>query len=1345
MEKQTRSSRRGNAGRPEDVALAYVNDNSDQPGLEERYISEYIGKGVFATREFQMGDFLLQYKGELISGEEGERREKRYSSDLGNFLYFFQWNEASYCIDATFSHGLGRLVNDLPAKKANCKMKKMVVSGRVCLCIFATRDIAPNTELRYDYGLKDLPWRVKSGGASDDINKNWKNSTRSEVEMSEGCEVVPSAEKGSWEDGVVTSQNGEKVTCAEEGSCKGGASDDINKNWKNSTRSEVEMSEGCEVVPCAEKGSWEDGVVTSQNGEKVTCAEEGSCKGGASDDINKNWKNSTRSEVEMSEGCEVVPSAEKGSWEDGVVTSQNGEKVTCAEEGSCKGGASDDINKNWKNSTRSEVEMSEGCEVVPCAEKGSWEDGVVTSQNGEKVTCADEGSCKGDASDDTNKSWKNSRRSEVEMSEGCEVVPCAEKGSWEGLGIPLGSLCGPQTEKVPVPSDSEFVRDTCSSEENDIELDTRGYTWKRCHDSTASEESEEFSVTRKKSCRKAAFSESESGSYGERHADICGMERVSCDPSSKGKFQRTKLTIKTSRNSKDDPKRHHESTSGEEVEEVSATRKKKPRRKPVLSESETDSERERGADALTKEKSRHKEAADEVVITCVKKREDNVRVYDKRQACFFCEKLYAKISRHYEHNHKDKSEVVEAFAHPLGSKERKKAIEKLRLQGNFHHNLRVLESKSGQLIVFRRPGEGEECSRDDFLPCPYCLGFMKKKDLWRHVKGCNFRRIDKDDDIDDDKKYQKLQTKSKLLILPSICPGKSSLFQDVVASMKSDHISVVARNDAVISALGTMIVEKVGSTRCHDISQKMRNLARLLISLREAVKDENAQLSQFLRPDKFDVLIQCVMQISKFDVKRGEKEVGTPSLALHIGHSLKKCVCVVRGKALREKDKGLLEDVEHFEKLMEAEWNFRISHHSITTLNDRKHNQPELLPVTNDLKKLKEFITSKIIALTSELQGTDRPFQQTWRDLSEMVLNRLILFNKRRGGETAKLHVETYINRPDWSKSTNQDVVASLNGIEQQLLQRLDMVEIKGKRGRKVPLLLTKEVKEAIDVLVEKRTEVGINQENPYLFAATGNGSLGHLRAWECMRKVVTSDELKLEKPEAVTSTRLRKYVATVSQILDLQENELDWLARHLGHDISVHREYYRLHESTIELAKVGKILTTVDEGKTGLWAGKSLDDIDLDKDIDPIAEDRDSELDEDSTAGMEPHSSSGKQKGRQRSGKSRTAHETPVPKKNAMTEQSQQATQATGKENVGPVGARKKRKPHSIWTKEEKEEVLKHLGDFIKNKILPGKTECVKCIEQSNGVLANRQWSVVKDCVRNIISRAKTLQGQNC
>ena len=86
----------------------------------------------------------------------------------------------------------------------------------------------------------------------------------------------------------------------------------------------------------------------------------------------------------------------------------------------------------------------------------------------------------------------------------------------------------------------------------------------------------------------------------------------------------------------------------------------------------------------------------------------------------------------------------------------------------------------------------------------------------------------------------------------------------------------------LFSALSTTMVEKVGSKRCHDISQTMPTLARLLISLREAVNSENAQLSQFLCSDKFDVLVQCAMQISKLDVKRSEKEVRTPSLALHI-------------------------------------------------------------------------------------------------------------------------------------------------------------------------------------------------------------------------------------------------------------------------------------------------------------------------------------------------------------------------------------------------------------------------------------------------------------------------------
>ena len=73
--------------------------------------------------------------------------------------------------------------------------------------------------------------------------------------------------------------------------------------------------------------------------------------------------------------------------------------------------------------------------------------------------------------------------------------------------------------------------------------------------------------------------------------------------------------------------------------------------------------------------------------------------------------------------------------------------------------------------------------------------------------------------------------------------------------MRLDNITLVARNDSMICSLGTMMVEKGGIRRLYDISQHMRNLARLLMSLRETEHNENARLSELLCPEKFDVVV----------------------------------------------------------------------------------------------------------------------------------------------------------------------------------------------------------------------------------------------------------------------------------------------------------------------------------------------------------------------------------------------------------------------------------------------------------------------------------------------------------
>lgn len=74
---------------------------------------------------------------------------------------------------------------------------------------------------------------------------------------------------------------------------------------------------------------------------------------------------------------------------------------------------------------------------------------------------------------------------------------------------------------------------------------------------------------------------------------------------------------------------------------------------------------------------------------------------------------------------------------------------------------------------------------------------------------------------------------------------------------------------------------------------------------------------------------------------------------------------------------------------------------------------------------------------------------------------------------------------------------------------------------------------------------------------------------------------------------KMKKHVATLSQMMNLKENEFDQLAKFMGLDIRGHREYYRLTENTLKLAKKSKLLMATELG-TEVYKGKSLDEIDL-------------------------------------------------------------------------------------------------------------------------------------------------------
>jgi len=145
--------------------------NGVEEGLEIRVLEEK-GRGIFAGKSFKRGDFVCEYAGELIPAQEAREREIEYEKDpdIGSYMYFFEYRNKKYCVDATAeSTRLGRLLNHSKTA-SNVTSKLFPINGVPYLILCASEDIQIGEELLYDYGdrskksLDDHPWLASWGG-----------------------------------------------------------------------------------------------------------------------------------------------------------------------------------------------------------------------------------------------------------------------------------------------------------------------------------------------------------------------------------------------------------------------------------------------------------------------------------------------------------------------------------------------------------------------------------------------------------------------------------------------------------------------------------------------------------------------------------------------------------------------------------------------------------------------------------------------------------------------------------------------------------------------------------------------------------------------------------------------------------------------------------------------------------------------------------------------------------------------------------------------------------------------------------------------------------------------------
>ena len=87
-----------------------------------------------------------------------------------------------------------------------------------------------------------------------------------------------------------------------------------------------------------------------------------------------------------------------------------------------------------------------------------------------------------------------------------------------------------------------------------------------------------------------------------------------------------------------------------------------------------------------------------------------------------------------------------------------------------------------------------------------------------------------------------------------------------------------------------------------------------------------------------------------------------------------------------------------------------------------------------------------------------------------------------------------------------------------------------GKRSKKFPVILTPDMIQGSDCLIEYRESVNVISSNKYIFAAPSTAN-SYLKGWVALNSVCHQIP-DLKTPHLIKTTKLTKYVATVFQVL---------------------------------------------------------------------------------------------------------------------------------------------------------------------------------------------------------------------
>lgn len=474
----------------------------------------------------------------------------------------------------------------------------------------------------------------------------------------------------------------------------------------------------------------------------------------------------------------------------------------------------------------------------------------------------------------------------------------------------------------------------------------------------------------------------------------------------------------------------------------------------------------------------------------------------KKNCCVFYMKLQSQIARHLETVHRDEPKVRKFAVLSKNNEERKKIIDILRKEGNFKYNT-YANINSGKLIVSRRLHATSTKTARDFTVCSKCKGFFAKSTIRYHSRYCLKK---------DFRKNKSIMIMGRRVI-SRLHHLANEILKIVFPVMRDDDVTHIIRYDELLIIYANKLCIKYKAQHQHDmIRARLRFLGRFLIALKEIDKDVE-DFQSIYRPKVYEYCISAINIVSGYD---DEKQIyNAPATASTLSTLIKQLGNIFIAECIKKENAKTKKLAKDFLKLLLVDIGISVNKTVMETQTADKRHKKVILPTLEDIHCLYKHLKRKRTEAYTTLLKSFTYFK--WLSLAEVTLTSIHVFNRRRAGEIERILIEDFKAYEKVNKDMNTDIYNALSIEERKTAEKYIRFCIRGKLGRNVPVPLSNELFNCIDLILKLREEAGVPSKNPYIFGLPGINKhrYRYLRACVLMRKFA-------EECNAISSTTLR-------------------------------------------------------------------------------------------------------------------------------------------------------------------------------------------------------------------------------